>query len=152
MPRAQSEPRGNGPGHSGAADPRKGKGTWRADIGASSFFEVARQLDERVADIARRLLGEPNRALSTSSQLRYGTHGSLAIEIAGEKRGEWYDHENKVGGGVIDLVRRHRGLSNGRGGRVAGLGIRHSDRDEAPVTTATADRRHLRLPGREPES
>src|SRR6266511_1864768 len=52
-------------------------------------------------------------ALSTRAQLRYGTHGSLAIEIAGDKRGEWYDHENKVGGGVIDLVRRHTGLSNG---------------------------------------
>ena len=44
---------------------------------------------------------------------RYGRHGSLAIEIAGEKRGEWYDHENKVGGGALDLVRQHTGLSNG---------------------------------------
>ncbi|MGZ9083798.1 MAG: phage/plasmid primase, P4 family, partial [Rhodoplanes sp.] len=63
--------------------------------------------------MAHALFGEPNRALSTRAQLRYGRHGSLAIEIAGEKRGEWYDHENKIGGGVLDLVRRHTGLSNG---------------------------------------
>jgi putative DNA primase/helicase len=60
-----------------------------------------------------------------SSELRYGTHGSLAIEIAGDKRGEWYDHENKVGGGAIDLVRRHKGLSNGEAAEwlVSELGI-----------------------------
>src|SRR5512132_3034346 len=76
-------------------------------------------------DVARALLGEPNRALSTRAQLRYGTHGSLAIEIAGDKRGEWYDHENKVGGGAIDLVRRHTGLSNGEAAEwlVSELGI-----------------------------
>ena len=51
------------------------------------------------------------------AQLRYGTHGSLAIEIAGDKRGEWYDHENKVGVGAMDLVRRHTGLSNGEAAR-----------------------------------
>jgi hypothetical protein len=56
---------------------------------------------------------------------RYGTHGSLAIEIAGDKRGEWYDHENKVGGGAIDLVRRHTGVSNGEAAEwlVSELGI-----------------------------
>ena len=75
--------------------------------------------------MARALLGEPNRALSTRAQLRFGTHGSLAIEIAGDKRGEWYDHENKVGGGAIDLVRRHTGVSNGEAAEwlVSELGI-----------------------------
>ncbi len=75
--------------------------------------ELARGLSERVEDVAQALFGEPNRVLSTRAQLRYGTHGSLAVEIAGDKRGEWYDHENKVGGGVLDLVRRQTGLSNG---------------------------------------
>ena len=74
---------------------------------APSFAEITTRLNERIEDVARALLGEPNRTLSTRAQLRYGNHGSLAIEIAGDKRGEWYDHENKVGGGAIDLVRRH---------------------------------------------
>jgi putative DNA primase/helicase len=73
--------------------------------------EIATRLNERVVDVARHLLGEPNRALSSLTQLRYGTRGSLAIEIAGEKRAEWYDHENKVGGGVLDLVKRETNLS-----------------------------------------
>ena len=75
--------------------------------------QICAQLNDRADDVARLLLGEPNRELSTRSQLRYGTHGSLAIEIAGEKRGEWYDHEHKVGGGLIDLVANKTGLSNG---------------------------------------
>ena len=92
---------------------------------APSFAHVAGRLNERIEDVARALLGEPNRALSTRAQLRYGTHGSLAIEIAGEKRGEWYDHENKIGGGALDLVRRHTGLSNGEAAEwlVSELGI-----------------------------
>ncbi len=59
------------------------------------------------------LLGEPNRVLSTRSQLRYGSRGSLAMEIAGNKMGEWYDHENKIGGGILDLVQWKTGLSDG---------------------------------------
>ena len=87
--------------------------------------ELARGLSERIEDVAHALFGEPNRVLSTRAQLRYGTHGSLAIEIAGDKRGEWYDHENKIGGGALDLVLRHTGLSNGEAAEwmVAQLGI-----------------------------
>ena len=58
---------------------------------------IDRQLDARVDEIARHLLGEPNRALSSRTQLRFGRNGSLAVEIAGAKRGQWYDHENKRG-------------------------------------------------------
>lgn len=63
--------------------------------------------------IARALLGEPNRALSSKTQLRFGTKGSLAIEIAGEAAGSWFDHENGVGGGMLDLIQRQKGFSNG---------------------------------------
>ena len=59
-------------------------------------------LDETgVAGVARRLLGEPNRALSTRSELRFGRRGSLAVV---PERGVWRDHEAGVGGGVLDLV------------------------------------------------
>jgi hypothetical protein len=56
--------------------------------------------------VARGILGEPNRALSTSTQWRFGNHGSLAVEIGGEKKGTWFDHEAGDGGGVLDLVQR----------------------------------------------
>jgi hypothetical protein len=53
--------------------------------------------------VARELLGEPNRALSSKHELRYGTRGSLAIDL---KKGVWHDHETNTGGGVLDLVTR----------------------------------------------
>jgi putative DNA primase/helicase len=61
--------------------------------------------------IVRALLGEPNAHQSSTSTLRYGSHGSLAIEVAGDKAGTWYDHENCEGGGMIDLITRERGGS-----------------------------------------
>ena len=58
--------------------------------------------------IARALLGAPNQKLSSEDQLRYGSNGSLAIEIAGDRIGAWYDHEHEVGGRMLDLVMRER--------------------------------------------
>lgn len=63
--------------------------------------------------VARELLGAPNRHLSTNTELRFGTHGSVSVEIRGDKLGTWYDHEAKVGGGVLDLLRIKGGLTNG---------------------------------------
>jgi KaiC/GvpD/RAD55 family RecA-like ATPase len=58
-----------------------------------------------IANIAQRVLGPPNRAHSTRTQLRYGSNGSVAVEIKGDKVGKWYDHEQKIGGNMRDLVR-----------------------------------------------
>jgi len=57
-----------------------------------------------IGDAARILLGQPNAKLSKKDQLRFGTHGSVAVNIAGPNRGTWYDHESKVGGGLLDLI------------------------------------------------
>ena len=57
--------------------------------------------------VARELLGEPNRRLSKNGELRFGNHGSLAVDL---KRGTWFDHEANVGGGVLDLIERQTGL------------------------------------------
>ena len=35
---------------------------------------------------AHGLLGEPDKALTTNSQLRFGTHGSITVEITGDER------------------------------------------------------------------
>ncbi|MFO1152771.1 MAG: phage/plasmid primase, P4 family [Rhodospirillales bacterium] len=79
----------------------------------SACAAIAEQLNARIEDVAGLLLGPANGALSTRSQLRFGRQGSLAIELADDKRGQWYDHENKIGGGALDLVRRQTGLSEG---------------------------------------
>ena len=65
----------------------------------------------RMPDVARALLGEPNARLSTARELRYGTHGSLAVHVGGEHSGTWRDHEADAGGGVLALVVRERGGS-----------------------------------------
>jgi len=61
-------------------------------------------LSPHVAEIARAILDRPNEELSTRTQLRFGTNGSVAIEIAGEKRGEWFDHEAAAGGAPWELL------------------------------------------------
>ena len=65
-------------------------------------------LAQHAETIARALLGEPNKHLSTRHQLRFGNHGSLAVEIQGKKAGTWFDHESGEGGGVLALIVRHR--------------------------------------------
>jgi len=74
---------------------------------------VSVDLASHISLVARRLLGEPNKALSSRQQLRFGTNGSVAVEIDGVKRGTWYDHENETGGGVLDLIHAKTGLVDG---------------------------------------
>ena len=57
---------------------------------------------ELIEPVARALLGEPNERLSKPNELRFGTHGSVAVDLA---KGTFYDHEANEGGGVLDLVR-----------------------------------------------
>jgi putative DNA primase/helicase len=66
-----------------------------------------------IEPVARRLLGEPNKDLSDKNTLKWGTRGSMAVEIAGENAGTWYDHEAGAGGGVLDLIRERAALTNG---------------------------------------
>jgi hypothetical protein len=57
-----------------------------------------------IEPVARHLLGEPNHKLSNGKQLRFGSQGSVAVEIGGDKKGTWYDHERGMGGGTVDLL------------------------------------------------
>jgi putative DNA primase/helicase len=65
---------------------------------------VSADLTRYIGDIARRILGEPNKAQSTRSQLRFGSNGSIAVDIAGKNAGGWYDHEAQVGGGPWEFL------------------------------------------------
>jgi hypothetical protein len=62
---------------------------------------------------ARELLGEPKRELSTLTQLRFGPHGSIAVELEGKDARRWFDHEHGIGGAGIELLRHRRGLGRG---------------------------------------
>jgi hypothetical protein len=63
-------------------------------------------LTRHIEAIATFALGNPNPTHSTRSQWRYGTNGSVAVEVTGAKAGIWYDHEAKEGGGPWELLLR----------------------------------------------
>lgn len=69
-----------------------------------SVAQLADMLNDRIAELAIHLLGEPNRELSSAQQLRFGTNGSLAVEIDGADKGRWYDHEHDTGGAGPELI------------------------------------------------
>lgn len=55
------------------------------------------EIEER----ARALFGEPNRRLSTRRELRFGTNGSVAVQIDGPQAGLWYSFEALRGGTLL---------------------------------------------------
>ena len=57
--------------------------------------------------VAKLLLGDPNKELSTKAELRFGTNGSLSVDL---KKACWRDHETEEGGGVLELIRAYKGL------------------------------------------
>lgn len=67
--------------------------------------ESSTELVRAMGAVARDLLGEPNEPLSTDDELRFGSRGSLSVDL---KAGTFFDHEVGVGGGVLDLVMRER--------------------------------------------
>ena len=67
-------------------------------------------LVKHIGMVARHYWGEPNIELSNGSDLRFGTNGSKSVDLG---KGCWFDHENEVGGGVVDLVRHQEGIADG---------------------------------------
>jgi hypothetical protein len=61
-----------------------------------------------LAAVATHFLGKPNRQLSRGSELRWGTHGSMVVDV---KKGVWHDKERDEGGGTLDFVMRETGLT-----------------------------------------
>jgi hypothetical protein len=62
-------------------------------------------------EIAQAYLGQPNSALSTKRELRFGRQGSLAVVIAGPKSGLWHDHSDDSGGDMIALIQFQKNCS-----------------------------------------
>jgi hypothetical protein len=63
--------------------------------------------------VAREILGEPNRVLSSAHELRFGSHGSLSVDL---NKGTWFDHEAGEGGGLFDFLRAKVGCQDTKSG------------------------------------
>ena len=81
-------------------------------MSSSNTDKIVNQLKDDFESLAQNLLGEPNRALSSAHNWRYGSKGSLSIEIGhGSKRGLWKSHDDDAGGGPIQLIQHVRKCS-----------------------------------------
>jgi hypothetical protein len=60
-----------------------------------------------IEPVARALYGDPNPHLSSKTDLRFGSQGSMHVDTA---KGTAYSHEDKIGGGVLWLVEREKKL------------------------------------------
>lgn len=59
--------------------------------------------------VARLLCGDVNGPLSSKAELRFGSNGSLSVDL---EKGTFYDHEAAKGGGVLDLIARQENISS----------------------------------------
>lgn len=64
------------------------------------------QFSHHAAAVAREILGEENKKLSDKRNLRWGTGGSVSLDI---QKGAFYDHENNEGGGVLWFIESQTG-------------------------------------------
>jgi RecA-family ATPase len=59
--------------------------------------------------VARLLLGDPNPQLSNAKILRWGSHGSMAVDV---EKGVFFDNEAAQGGGVLAFIEQHEMISH----------------------------------------
>ena len=97
------------------------------------------QINQNVREIAIRLLGEPNKKLSSNRELRFGSHGSMSVDL----EGKWYDHEEMEGGGMISLIKRFHGENVAEFLRSMGL---ETIQPVAPIKQQPVSYTHLTLP------
>lgn len=70
-------------------------------------------LGSRIGEIAKVLagrgrIGALNKSMSSKTELRFGSHGSFAVDL---NKGSWFDHEQNVGGNVVEMLRQYGGVS-----------------------------------------
>ncbi|MBE1208131.1 AAA family ATPase [Aminobacter carboxidus] len=71
----------------------------------SSDFNV--HIEPVALKILPEFIGDPNRALSSKTELRWGKNGSFSVDLV---KNTWHDHEDQTGGGVLDLLRAFKGF------------------------------------------
>jgi len=72
---------------------------------------ISQELSHHAEQVVESLLGEPNRALSSKDEYRYGRKGSLAISMQGDSRGTWFNFESQEKGNLIHLIQNTLGLT-----------------------------------------
>jgi putative DNA primase/helicase len=87
-------------------------GSLRSVSPTSPTLDNARvALRQCAAEVAINVLGQPNYALSSDPELRFGKRGSVAVKIKGPNAGLYYDHEKGEGGDLLCLIQRQFGGS-----------------------------------------
>lgn len=84
--------------------------------------------------VAEELYGEPNKQLSSKSEMRFGKQGSVSVDL---KTGQFYDHEAKEGGGVLWAIEHVAGATVAGGKAVEwmrdrGFDVEDSNRPASP--------------------
>jgi Ti-type conjugative transfer relaxase TraA len=75
------------------------------------FKVLESELSQRASSVAQSLLGDPNKRLSSKSELRYGSKGSFCVTVSGRNSGRWFDFEKGEGGGLFQLIQNTKGGS-----------------------------------------
>ena len=73
----------------------------------NDIHNVAPEFVRAMGPVARELMGDPTEESPSKSEMRFGTRGSLSVNL---QAGTWFDHEADEGGGLIDLVKRQRSV------------------------------------------
>lgn len=67
---------------------------------------LSQNLSKHAELVIESLLGQPNRSLSSKSEYRYGTKGSLSLCLTGDKRGTWFNFETMEKGNMLHLIQK----------------------------------------------
>lgn len=78
-------------------------------VDSDNLDEVRAALRADVAGVAEALLGVPSKAHSTRNTWRWGSKGSLAVEVRGPKKGLWFSHEGDEGSDLLGLIQHVHG-------------------------------------------
>ena len=104
--------------------------------------ELRGALVDRIESLAENLLGPHNRSRSRRTQWRWGAHGSFSLELSGQKRGLWRDHEAGRGGSALELIRHIRGGSFSDalawGAQFAGIHVQERSNDPTQAAQEAA--------------
>ena len=74
-----------------------------------SAKDIESMLKTSMPALARALLGEPNAHCSTKTNLRYGSKGSLSIDLA---KGVWNNFETDESGNCFELIKTQMGFTD----------------------------------------
>ena len=93
--------------------------------------------------VALEVLGQPTERRGT--EWRYGRHGSLVVNVGGQRAGSWRDFEAGHGGGALELLRHYQGLDKPRAlDWLRARGLLQDSRPESRPTVIVCTRDHLR--------